>query len=369
MTQAENKLEIHVHEGGQLNLAMDEARIAAIQNNIAQQESTIVSSFLDIINDEEYIHKIYENGKVECIPASEEDVKDFPKEIIENYKHQLGSQLNGTESNLKIISMLLREMEDTLKSGKRYGIMPMFRYVPRSTAKAYLYLDDCKMPFDYVDLEEYYWDAYEKYIVKNKYFKMAFILYKEQVIFIEYGYMLAFPDVTERLYGFGKVIKINNSTMISFLLNGSNKKINIDMKLFDNNREHHILLTKYWIEQMEMIDAIEKFYSIKFYLPKKAEESDYNTINVLYNAIKKQQTCTFPEIPVEKEFFRKSIKLEETLINDGKNFESLYLFGYKFIPYAAYLMKCTLVWKKKLKAWETKAGGIPVRVEFTCCKI
>ena len=67
MTQAENKLEIHVHEGGQLNLAMDEARIAAIQNNIAQQESTIVSSFLDIINDEEYIHKIYENGKVECI--------------------------------------------------------------------------------------------------------------------------------------------------------------------------------------------------------------------------------------------------------------------------------------------------------------
>ena len=47
MTQTENKLEIHIHEGGQLNLAMDESNINAIQNNSVQQENDIVNSFLE----------------------------------------------------------------------------------------------------------------------------------------------------------------------------------------------------------------------------------------------------------------------------------------------------------------------------------
>lgn len=89
MTQTENKLEIHIHEGGQLNLAMDESNINAIQNNSVQQENDIVNSFLEVINNEEYIHKIYENGKEEYISACEDDVKDFPDEIMECYKYQL----------------------------------------------------------------------------------------------------------------------------------------------------------------------------------------------------------------------------------------------------------------------------------------
>lgn len=368
MTQTENKLEIHIHEGGQLNLAMDESNINAIQNNSVQQENDIVNSFLEVINNEEYIHKIYENGKEEYISACEDDVKDFPDEIMECYKYQLGPRLNGTENNLKIICMLLREIENTLKTGKRYGVMPMFCYIPRGNRKAYVYLDDGKMPFDYVELEEYFWDAYQKYVVKNKYYQMTFILYKEKLAYIEYGYTLIFSDVTERLYGFGKVVKINNADKISFLLNDINKKIDIDMNMLGDEREQQIELTKYWVEQMEMIDTIEKFYDIKFYLPKKAKEKDYDAIETIYNAINKKQTCIFPAMPLEKELFRKSIKMDEILINDGKNFQPLELFGYKFIPHAAYLMKCTLIWKKKIRAWETSEGGVPVRIEFSCYK-
>ena len=304
MTQTENKLEIHIHEGGQLNLAMDESNINAIQNNSVQQENDIVNSFLEVINNEEYIHKIYENGKEEYISACEDDVKDFPDEIMECYKYQLGPRLNGTENNLKIICMLLREIENTLKTGKRYGVMPMFCYIPRGNRKAYVYLDDGKMPFDYVELEEYFWDAYQKYVVKNKYYQMTFILYKEQLAYIEYGYTLIFSDVTERLYGFGKVVKINNADKISFLLNDINKKIDIDMNMLGDEREQQIELTKYWVEQMEMIDTIEKFYDIKFYLPKKAKEKDYDAIETIYNAINKKQTCIFPAMPLEKRPFQ-----------------------------------------------------------------
>ena len=122
----EKKIEVHIHNGGQLNIASDNACIDAYQNNSIESDKEVVHSFLDVINGEEYIHKIFENGEEMCTIASESDVEDFPDSVIEEYKRQLGTKLNGGESKLQIISMLLQEMENTLISGKRYGVMPMF---------------------------------------------------------------------------------------------------------------------------------------------------------------------------------------------------------------------------------------------------
>lgn len=72
---------------------------------------------------------------------------------------------------------------------------------------------------------------------------------------------------------------------------------------------------------------------------------------------------------MEKDFFCKSIKIDEEIrANGGENFPPIKLFGYIFQPVAAYIMECTLLWKKKLRAWESKEGGIPIRVEFICYK-
>ena len=149
------KIEINVYEGGQLNIASDNAHIEAQQNNGKESDKEIIHSFLDVINGEEYIHDVFENGEERCTVASERDVEDFPDNVIEWYKYQLGTRLNGDESKLQIISMLLKEMDNTLISGKRYGVMPIFANVPRGTEKGYVFLDNGVMPFDNPEIEEY----------------------------------------------------------------------------------------------------------------------------------------------------------------------------------------------------------------------
>lgn len=290
----ERKIEINVYEGGQLNIASDNAYIEAQQNNGRESDKEIIHSFLDVINGEEYIHDVFENGEERCTVASERDVEDFPDAVIEWYKCQLGTRLNGGESKLQIISMLLQEMDNTLMSGKRYGVMPIFANVPRGTEKGYVFLDNSVMPFDNPEIEEYYWDAYEKYVIEDKYYHFIVVLYDGQVAFIELGYTLCFADVTERLYGFAKVEKLEIAEKINLLLPTKNRKIEVDMLLLKEKRDEQITITNYWIEQMKMVDAIEKYYKIKFYLPKKASEEDYQVIYILYNAISKNSTSILP---------------------------------------------------------------------------
>lgn len=368
MEGQEQKIEVHVHDGGQLNIALDNAKIEAVQNNGGWYEEKNSNTFLDVIDGKEYIHKIYENGKEKCRIATEDDVKNIPNEKIEEYKKQLGTRLNGNESKLQIISMLLQEMDNTLQTGKRYGVMPMFSYIPRGVVKGYLYLDDCVMPYDNIKVDMFYWDAYEKYIIDTKYYHFLLLLFNGTVVYFELGYNLSFSDVTERLYGFGKVKALQDARKITVFLQESNRRIPVEISLFDKNDiEEQIAITDYWIEQMEMIDEIESYFKIKFHLPKKATEQDYHVIYVLYNAINKLVTSTFPALPDEKPFFRKTVRLdEEILINHGENFPHMDLFGYHFEPVAAYIMKCTLIWKKRIKGWEVKEGGVPVRVEFIC---
>lgn len=364
----EKKIELHFHNSGQLNLAFDHGQIQAQQTNGAESDEEVLHELLDIVNGKEYLHEAFGNGEEACGPVTEEDVRDFPDEAIEWYKNQLGTRLDGSESKLQIIGRLLQEMEETLVTGKRYGVMPMFAEVPRRTGKGYVFLDGCAMPFDYVNIRECYWDAYEKYVIEDRYYHFMVVLHDGQPVFIELGYTLSFPDVTERLYGFGKAKGLENAKKVGLLLPDTNRKIEVDMLLLGKKREEQIALTEYWMEQMKMIDAIEEHYKIKFHLPKKASEMDYHAIDVLYQAINKMQTCTLPPLPIEKPFFRKTIQIkEETWMNDGKGFPALELFGYQFVPIGAYLMECVLVWKKKLKAWETNGGGIPIRVEFMCC--
>lgn len=371
MENQERKIEVHVHDGGQFNLAFDNAHIDAVQNNANLVAEAVSHTLLDVIDEQEYIHEIYESGKEQCRLAVEADVKDIPDERIEEFKKQLGARLKGTESKLQIISMLLHEMDETLQTGKRYGILPMFTYIPRGIVQGYIYVDDCAMPYDNVEITQYYWESYEKYVIDTKYYHFLVLLQNGVVIFYEIGYNLSFPDVKERLYGFGKVKVLENAKKLSILLQDEKRKILVNTSFFQGgNMEEQIALTDYWIEQMEMIDTIEEHYKIKFHLPKKASEQDYKMIYAIYNSVKKLQTSTFPAIPEEKVPLRRMFRFnEDVFLSEGENLPHIDLFGYYFKPVAVYLTQCTLIWKKKIRAWEVKEGGLPVRIEFDCYKI
>jgi len=358
------KIEVNIYEGGQFNVAFDNGLIEAQQNN-----EMVLQAIIDASNQEK--PKYFKNDIIENEKAiTEEDMESFPIEQLNFFKKQLGNKLKGDESKLEILCRFLYEMDKILQSDRRYDVMPIFTEVPRKSVEGYLYLNDCKMAFDKVEITVYYWDAFEKYVIEGTYYYLLILLCDKEIAGIKIGYTLCFPDVTERLYGFRKASKVVNSERIKLLLQDENRTVEVDTTFIGEERIQQIEMTDYWIEQMEKIAAIENYYKIKFRLPKKATEEDYFSINILYESIKKIAYAVLPALPLVKEMFKNSIVIDnEYLISDGATYEHLNIFGYHFEPKAVYVMQTTLIWKRKMKAWETKEGGVPVRVEFICYKI
>lgn len=364
-----NNLELHVHEGGQVNVAQDNGYIEASQYNNAKELNEFRLNLLTVINNQAYIHEIKENGNDEYRRATENDVRDFPDSKINEYKEQLGTRLNGRESKFEIISTYLREVENTFQSGKRYDVMSLFTTLSRGESNGYIYLDECQMPFDNVKIQVLYWDSFDKYCIDNKYFYFHLLTDDGELLHVDFGYNLSFPDVNERLYGFYRVQKLLSGKKICLLISNENKRIEIDTKKMGEDWQKQLDIANFWITRMEKIDSIEKHFKIKFHLPKRATDEDYRTIEILNESIEKISSSIFPPVALEKEFLKNSFKISEEIPIDVNNkFSDLRLFGYHFQPIAAYVMKCTLIWKKKLKAMETQEGGVPVRVEFACNK-
>lgn len=132
---------------------------------------------------------------------------------------------------------------------------------------------------------------------------------------------------------------------------------------FDRIREE----TAVWKEQMERIVKIENYYGVKFYLPKKADESVYVTIEILSDAIEGLPARRLPVVNMKSRGLFKHFTLkEEVWYGDGSDLMSLNLFGYTFKPVAEYIMPGEFVWNRKEHGWESdkKNGGVSVRVEF-----
>ena len=363
-----NNIEVHVHEGGQVNVAQDNGHVYSNQYNNTKVTDEYIINLITNINSQGFVHSI-KNGNDDYRKATENDVIDIPDSKIDEFKRQLGTRLNGSESKLEIISAFLREMDYTFQSGRRYDVMPIFSEIPRGESEGYIYLDECLLPIDNIKMQVYYWDAFERYCIDNKYYYMDIITYDGKLADINFGYNLSFPDVNERLYGFYRVEKLVYSEKIYLLISDENKRIEIHTKEIGENWQKQKELTNYWITQMKKIDGIEKYFKIKFHLPIKASDEDYRTIEILNESINKLSSSTFPPVSLEKGFLKNSFKISEEIpIAVNNKFTTLILFGYKFQPIAAYVMECTLLWKKKLKAMETQEGGVPVRIEFACNK-
>lgn len=362
-----HNITINVNKGAQVNIANDSGIVNAAYNCDVSSESDI-SNILKVVTSDEYVLSTINDRIIDNRPATEADVDCLPDELIDVYKKQLGPRLQGDENKLKIVSIFLSEIEKVLKTGQRYSVMPILSSIPRADYDAYLYLDDCKMPFDKIKVQYFYWDSYERYEIEKKYYNICIGMREDNVEYCGLGYKLNFPNVEERLFGFNKVERIINSDKVTVYIPNENKSIDIKINNVWNERQEQIELTKYWIEQMKRVVEIEKHYKIKFHLPEYADENNYVTIDILHDSICNNKVTTLPAIPMEKPFMKKYIKIdEEYLINNGQNFERLELFGYQFIPVGVYMMKCTLSWNKKLHAWETSDGGVPGKVVFNCC--
>ncbi|WP_288773673.1 metallophosphoesterase [uncultured Eubacterium sp.] len=252
--------------------------------------------------------------------------------------------------------------------------------MPSEISSGYLYVDNRIAPAAQVEVLEYNIYGTKYYEIRNDGFEFKFLesrisippLYTQQfeIENLSFGYELSvYSNVADRLFWFNVISEIVNASTIIIKFGAADKERILRMSIpgagssFDRIREE----TAVWKEQMERITKIENYYGVKFYLPKKADESVYVTIAILSDAIEGLPTRRLPVVNMKSRGLFKHFTLnEEVWYGDGSDLMSLNLFGYTFKPVAEYIMPGEFVWNRKEHGWESdkKNGGVSVRVEF-----
>lgn len=252
--------------------------------------------------------------------------------------------------------------------------------MPSEIRSGYLYVDNRIAPTAQVEVLEYNIYGTKYYEIRNDGFEFKFLesrisippLYTQQFEFgnLSFAYELSvYSNVADRLYWFNMISEIVNASTIIIKFEAADKERILRMSIpgagssFDRIREE----TAVWKEQMERIAKIENYYGVKFYLPKKADESVYVTIAILSDAIEGLPARRLPVVNMKSRGLFKHFTLdEEVWYGDGSDLMSLNLFGYTFKPVAEYIMPGEFVWNRKEHGWESdkKNGGVSVRVEF-----
>ena len=252
--------------------------------------------------------------------------------------------------------------------------------MPSEISSGYLYVDNRIAPTAQVEVLEYNIYGTKYYEIRNDGFEFKFLesrisippLYTQQFEIgnLSFGYELSvYSNVADRLFWFNVISEIVNASTIIIKFGAADEEKILRMTIpgagssFDRIREE----TAVWKEQMERITKIENYYGVKFYLPKKADESVCVTIAILSDAIEGLPTRRLPVVNMKSRGLFKHFTLnEEVWYGDGSDLMSLNLFGYTFKPVAEYIMPGEFVWNRKEHGWESdkKNGGVSVRVEF-----
>ena len=252
--------------------------------------------------------------------------------------------------------------------------------MPCEISSGYLYVDNRIAPTAQVEVLEYNIYGTKYYEIRNDGFEFKFLesrisippLYTQQFEIgnLSFGYELSvYSNVADRLFWFNVISEIVNASTIIIKFGAANEERTLRMSIpgagssFDRIREE----TAVWKEQMERIVKIENYYGVKFYLPKKADESVYVTIEILSDAIEGLPARRLHVVNMKSRGLFKHFTLkEEVWYGDGSDLMSLNLFGYTFKPVAEYIMPGEFVWNRKEHGWESdkKNGGVSVRVEF-----
>ena len=157
-----DKIEINIGAGAQVNMALDGGCIHANQYN-------------SNIECEEFQEREF----------TEEDARDFPDELVERFRHQLGTRLRGDESKYEIMCKYANELSSTYHSNRRFDVMSIFQSIPRGETVGYTYMDNSGIPHDSVMVRIFYWDAFDKYEVDCKYYQMEFILHDGELCYFK----------------------------------------------------------------------------------------------------------------------------------------------------------------------------------------
>lgn len=330
-----------------------------------QLSNAVKSEEFRKIAEDEYVFNIQD--------MTPEKVKFLEESGFLEMKNELGNRLNGNETEDEKVQMFLYELKSSLNSGKRYECMPIFQNVVRDVFDGYIYLDGNFAPFMKSTVTHFYFDSTDRFSIHNDSIHLEVVTENNQVIYQSFSYNLSrFDTAEERLYYFEKINHYMNSKKVFVKMSGHEEyNLTFDTAPPTKDWNENIEKTKFWMEQMRAIVEIEDFYKIKFKLPVKASEEEYEAIEILRESISLESSRILPGFPMKRVGLKRQFYLEKDIYIDNANYlPPLRLFGYLFLPVAQYAMHGDYYWNKKKKEWVTKDNGkegVPVRVEFEVC--
>lgn len=341
--------------------------IFELQNDDAkrQQLKNIASSTIcKEISDEVKIVNLYD--------LNEDILGSLSNEQYKEIKNQMGLRLKGNESRLEVEKMFLNEVQMSLNSKKRYDCLPLFESVIRDTYKSFIYLDNNLAPVTEAQVLHFYFDNEDCFQIYNDSLQLTLSTINKEVVYISFGYQLGhYKDVDERLYRFETIRKCIESHYMHVKMIGHeeyNLSFNIPVSL--ESWKENIEKTHYWIDQMQRISKIEKYYGIKFVLPERADDEELFAVEVIGDSIENKSCRTLQPLLMKHPGFKKKFSLKnEIYIGNGVELPMLHMFGYSFRPVAEYILSGDYNWDKKEKGWKAtnSVDGIPIRVEFEIC--
>lgn len=311
---------------------------------------------------------------VNLYSLNEQNFSDVTEEELQEIKFQMGTRLKGNESKEKIISMFLTEINMTLNSEKHFDCMPLFQNVIRDVFEGYIYADNSIIPIDKVKIYYNYYDNTDTYMIEGNRYRLEIFTVDKKSVGISLGYYLSdLKDVDDRIFCFKPIGQIINASHLTIRFRNSsmrclcfstplNNPQNNSYVYWDTKRKRVMR----WIEEMHKLAEIEKWFNIKFSIPINTNADDFFAINVIFSSISKQRCCTHPGIPFsDLPSIKKELDIPEREISANPNLPSLRLFGFVFHPCKEYVLGCKIRKNRAKKVWETKAGGIPLGVDFS----
>ena len=287
-----------------------------------------------------------DNGwfKMQNIGLHKEDYYSYELQNVKTMIDQIASKSHQKEKSPVPIDEDLSTVPGNLVGGAFCGenLSDVFdiHQMISEISSGYLYTDNNIAPVAKVDIIEYDLYGAKYYEIKNDTFRFA-LMDTQPPGNISFGYELStYANVEDRLYWFQIISKIVNATtvIIKFELAAKARSLRLfipDTGNFNQLRED----TAFWKDSMERIAKIENYYGVKFYLPRKADASIYNTIGILSDSIDRLPVRRLPIVNMKSRgFFRHFTLKEEVWYGDGTDLISLTLFGYTFKPIGEYIL-------------------------------
>ena len=314
-------------------------RLLELKNRTNRQVGEIENSVLEVINGE-LVESDFYSGVTRVLKPDEEI--HLPAVNINYMKKALGRDADGLD-NYHTVKKYLSMTDSYLQNDIRYGAPEYMISIPRKSRPATIYIDNQIVPTLCGEVTVYYQNEKEMYSFENDIFTLDLAYENDRLVYVAAGYKCVNTDAELRIHELKTVLSILAAKKISIWIQEyDNKTLTVEkaaMRFLQKEKQNII----HWIEEVNKIAEIQKYYGIKIYLNhlENGEETInlYRNVDIVYDGIKMQSNIV---TEIDRNILEQDITISEPLQIIDPQWKQeemgLTIHNHHFIPNELYLL-------------------------------